>query len=170
MSDCDSTEFDNGIKTGSEYCMQLIVWTLNMNYDRKKYHSDISKRYFLVCLLKIVFVWYVSSRGRRRKLITPRDIRTRHTNLSFAVRDNAYAKMSAALPLPFAITTGTAGSLSTDFQTERIVFRPPSMTTSTTGIPNSGYSVISKWRWLNIVLIKRVIVFFLIKRVRIEYS
>ena len=46
--------------TGSElYCMQFIVWTLNMNYDRKNsailYHADISKRYFSVCHLKIVF-------------------------------------------------------------------------------------------------------------------
>ena len=32
-----ATEFDYGITTGSElYCMQLIVSTLNMNYDRKK--------------------------------------------------------------------------------------------------------------------------------------
>ena len=32
------TEFDYRIQsTSSElYCMQLIVWTLNMNYDRKK--------------------------------------------------------------------------------------------------------------------------------------
>ena len=30
------TEFDYRITTGSEYCMQLIVSTLNMNYDRKK--------------------------------------------------------------------------------------------------------------------------------------
>ena len=46
--------------TGPELCcIQLIVWTLNMNYDRKNkavlYDADISKRYFSVCLLKIVF-------------------------------------------------------------------------------------------------------------------
>ena len=51
--------------TGSElYCMQLIVWTLNMNNDRKNkavmYHADISKRYFSVCRLKnrvLLFAW-----------------------------------------------------------------------------------------------------------------
>ena len=31
-----ATEFDYGVTTGSEYCMQLIVWTLNMNYGQKK--------------------------------------------------------------------------------------------------------------------------------------
>ena len=33
--------------TGSElYCMQLIVWTLNMNYNRKKWSSSVSCRHF----------------------------------------------------------------------------------------------------------------------------
>ena len=54
-----ATEFDYGITTGLEYCMLLIVSTLNMNYDRKSkttlYHADISKWYFLVCHLKMVF-------------------------------------------------------------------------------------------------------------------
>ena len=31
-----ATEFDYGITTGLEYCMVLIVSTLNMNYDRKE--------------------------------------------------------------------------------------------------------------------------------------
>ena len=54
-----ANEFDYRTTTCSElYCKQLIVWTLNMNYDRKNkailYHADISKRYFSVCHLKIV--------------------------------------------------------------------------------------------------------------------
>jgi len=43
--------------------------------------------------------------------------------------------MSAARPLPSAITTGTAGFLDTDSRTVWIVFGPPSRTSSTTGIP-----------------------------------
>ena len=31
-----ATEFDYGITTGSEYSMQLIVSTSDMNYDRRK--------------------------------------------------------------------------------------------------------------------------------------
>ena len=30
------------ITAGSEYCMQLIVWTLNMNYDRKEWRNSVS--------------------------------------------------------------------------------------------------------------------------------
>ena len=37
-----------------EYCMQLTVSTLNMNYDKKD-HVHICRRYFFVCQLKIVF-------------------------------------------------------------------------------------------------------------------
>ena len=47
----------------------------------------------------------------------------------------ACAKMSAALPLPSAMTTGTAGVLVTDSNIVRIVFGPPSRTSRTTGIP-----------------------------------
>ena len=44
----------------SEYCMQLLVWTLNNNYGQKGYkvilyHVDISRRHFFVCHLKIAF-------------------------------------------------------------------------------------------------------------------
>ena len=60
----------------------------------------------------------------------------RNTNPSFALYiEYAYAIISAALPLPSAMTTGMAGVLVTDPNTVRIVFRPPSRTTSTTGIP-----------------------------------
>ena len=60
----------------------------------------------------------------------------RNTNPSFALySEYAYAKISAALPLPSAMTTGTAGVLVTDSNTVRIVFGPPSRTTNTTGIP-----------------------------------
>ena len=47
----------------------------------------------------------------------------------------ACAKMSAARPLPSAMTTGTAGLLVTDSNTVWIVFGPPSRTRRTTGIP-----------------------------------
>ena len=47
----------------------------------------------------------------------------------------ACTKMSAARPLPSAMTTGTAGLLVTDSNTVWIVFGPPSRTRRTTGIP-----------------------------------
>ena len=47
----------------------------------------------------------------------------------------AYAKISAARPLPSATTTGTAGFLVTDSKTVRMVLGPPSSTSSTTGTP-----------------------------------
>ena len=41
-----ATDFDYGITTGSDYCMQLIDWTWKMNYDRKKYSHSVSCRHF----------------------------------------------------------------------------------------------------------------------------
>ena len=68
--------------------------------------------------------------------IKRKNIIRRNTNPSFALySEYAYAKISAALPLPSAMTTGMAGVLVTDSNTVRIVFRPPSRTNSTTGIP-----------------------------------
>ena len=59
-----------------------------------------------------------------------------YTYLSFEeTRLCACANISAALPLPSAMTTGTAGQLVTDSNTVRIVLGPPSRTSSTTGIP-----------------------------------
>ena len=58
------------------------------------------------------------------------------THPSFVTtRPCAWANISAALPLPSAMTTGTAGLLVTDSNTVRIVLGPPSRTSSTTGIP-----------------------------------
>ena len=58
-----ATEFDYGITTGSEYCIELhAVDSLNVKHELRSnkvkailYHADISKQYFLVCHLKIVF-------------------------------------------------------------------------------------------------------------------
>ena len=56
--------------------MQLIVWTLNMNYDRKNkavlYHADISKRYFSVCHLKIVF-YFLHELSKGQGVVTSLD-------------------------------------------------------------------------------------------------
>ena len=46
-----------------EYCMQLTVSTLNMNYDKKD-HVHICRRYFYVCQLKIVFYFLQELRQR----------------------------------------------------------------------------------------------------------
>ena len=55
----------------------------------------------------------------------------------------ANERISAARPLPSAMTTGTAGLLVTDSSTVRIVFGPPSRTRSTTGIP---YDLSAKYK------------------------
>lgn len=55
--------------------------------------------------------------------------------LLWEIKRCAYAKMSAARPLPSATTTGTAGFLVTDSRTVRMVLGPPSSTSSTTGTP-----------------------------------
>ena len=50
--------------------MKLIVWTLDMNYDRKNKailsHADISKQYFFVWHLKIVFYFLCELKQRSR--------------------------------------------------------------------------------------------------------
>ena len=69
LRDCDRV----WITTGSEYCMQLTVWMLNMNITIEKSKDilsavlcnvDISKQYFLVCDLKIVF-WFLHELKQR---------------------------------------------------------------------------------------------------------
>ena len=55
--------------------------------------------------------------------------------LLWEIKRCAYAKISAARPLPSATTTGTAGFLVTDSKTVRMVLGPPSRTSSTTGTP-----------------------------------
>ena len=48
--------------------MKMTVKMLNMNYDQKSkallYHVDISRRYFFVCQLKIVFYFLHELRQR----------------------------------------------------------------------------------------------------------
>ena len=49
------------LQPGSDYWMQLIVWTLNMNYDRKGESNSVSCRHFLTIFLGIssvlLFAW-----------------------------------------------------------------------------------------------------------------
>ena len=91
--------------TDSElYCMQLIFWTLNMNYDRKNkailYRADISKRYFSVCHLKTVFYFLHELKQRSRSSdvtrrhqrpvdsdVTEGVITTRSTRIKFRLGD-----------------------------------------------------------------------------------
>ena len=85
-----ATEFDYRTTTCSElYCKQLIVWTLNMNYDRKKikqfcvmqtFPNDISrfvtwKSCFTFCMNHIThshcelrYVWLIVARVNSFKL------------------------------------------------------------------------------------------------------
>ena len=75
--------------TGSElYCMQLIVWTLNMHYDRKNiavlYQADISKRYFSVCHFdSVVTEGVITTRINRMKFRLPRPCHLVQTRLIY---------------------------------------------------------------------------------------